>query len=165
MNVRVRGEGNRTAGGNYTEDRSVGVIHLNIGKLSVGEGSRIATRVLLHEDLHAQHQHLREVGRALRRRFVLHRTVLVFATCCGLFVAALLAGWGAPPRSPVGALVLIVGFGGVIPSALWMVRERNALYAELRRNRAERFALECALVRAEAEAEALAQLAKPMKTG
>lgn len=160
MDVRVEGDRNRTAGEIYVEDRSVRTVHLSIENLSIEVGAPTAAgasqaRNLQMQDLHTRRAYLREVRRALRRRFVRHRTVLVFLACCALFIFALLMGWGAPPHSLRGALVLMVGIGCVIPSMFWMARERTALYAELRRNKEERFELECALVRVEAETEAL----------
>lgn len=151
MDVRVEGDGNRTAGGDYREERSVQV---RIGKVSISVPASQQAQLKSAQELQAQHAHLGEVHRALRRRFVQHRTVRVFVAWSALLLVAMLAAWGDSPGSPASVLLLLLAVGAVA-SAFLMVQERKALYAELRQNKDERHTIERDLVRTEAEAEAI----------
>lgn len=156
MGVSVEGNGNRTAGGDYVEDRSTRV---NIGRVSIALGEPAASAQGPAEparslpELRAQYAHLCAVHRALRRGFVGHRTVMVFATLSALMLAVMLAAWGEPPGAPASLLFVALAVGGVLPSALWMVHARKAHYAELRSSKKALFAVECELLRSKAEAE------------
>ncbi|MEZ7895987.1 MAG: hypothetical protein QMB75_08905 [Thauera sp.] len=146
VNVTAYGEGQAAA-----RD----IVHNHIEQLVLpGDGHRLylASKAPA-EEIQARHAFVCEVGRVLRRRFVLHRSVYGHLGSMALMVAATLFAWGDPPGSPASLVLLTIAFGLVAPSAFWMVRERNALYAELRHNKDERLALERILVRMEAEAE------------
>ncbi len=153
MTVRVEGNDNRTAGGDYLEDRSVRV---SIGSVSIGmTGAAVASAASV-PDLQAQysqHAHLSEVRKVLLRRFMLHRAVYVHLASVALMAVVMLFAWGDPPGSPASLLLIAVALGAVAPSAFWMVHERNARYAELQSIKEELLAVERVLVRMEAEAE------------
>ena len=150
MTVRVEGNDNRTAVGNYTEDRSVRV---NIGSVSIGtDRDRLANASA--EECSRVHNQLVAVRAQLWRMFLRHPTIVPYLLAwigLGVLIAAF---WGEIRPYPHGVIFLGWGLLVIGPAGWVMARPREPMYEELLDVRRQLIRAERRLVRLEAERRA-----------
>lgn len=147
MDVQVEGSGNRTAGGNYTEDNSVHV-RLEVGAIGA---DRDRLRGASAEECGRIHRQLVAVRAQLWRMFIRHPTAVPYLMAWLGFGLLIAAFWGDVKPYPHGAILLAWGFLVIGPTALLMARAREAMYQELLEVRRQLIQAERRLVRMEAE--------------